>query len=141
MDLDYAILADGVSARPDGKLDIYGAAWDTIFAVAVPARHPQLTLAIRVLISQHEAEHPHNLTVILQGADGSELARAQGAVEPVPPEQRAQLPAGRKAGIGVVLNFQNVVFPDYGAYQLVIQWDGNELRDPLRLFVETLPGT
>lgn len=139
MELDYAILADGVTPRPDGKIDVYGAAWDTLFASAVPAVHPQISLAVRVLVSRHEAEHPHALDVVLQAADGAELARATGSIDPVTPEVRETIPAGRQIGFGLVLNFRNVVFPDYGAYQLVIHWDRNEARSPLRLFVSELP--
>lgn len=139
MDLDYAILADGVSPRPDGKIDIFGAGWDTIFTASVPAMHPQITLAARVLVSTHEAAHAHSLEVILQAADGAELARAAGGIDPLDDEQRGKIPAGRQIGIALVLNFQNLVFAAYGAYQLVIQWDGNEARPPLRLFVERPP--
>ncbi len=64
MQLDYAILADGVSTRPDGKFDISGAGWDTIHADAVPATHARLTLVVRLLISRAEAEHPHSLIVV-----------------------------------------------------------------------------
>jgi hypothetical protein len=139
MDLDFAILADGVVLRPDGKMDIFGAAWDTIVASAVPAVHPQLTLAVRVLASRHEAEGPHDLTVVMQDADGAELARAHGEVGTLSPEQREAIPAGRQLGMGSVLNFQNVVFPRYGAYQLAILWDGNEARPALRVFVVPPP--
>lgn len=139
MEIDYAILADGVNLRPDGKLDIYGAAWDTIWAGSVPAQHPRMTLAARVLVSSHEARHSHNLKVVLQDADGAELANAEGELEALTDEQRAAVPAGRKIGLGVVLNFVNVVFPHYGSYQLAILWDGNEPREPLRLFVAEPP--
>jgi len=139
MDLDFAILADGVTVRPDGKMDIYGAAWDTIFAAAVPAVHPQLSLAVRVLASRHEVENPHKLTIVLQTADGAELARAHGEVAPMPDEVRQAIPAGSRFGIGAVLNFQNVLFPEYGAYQLLVLWDGNEARPPLRVLVQPLP--
>ena len=135
MDLDYAILADGVSPRPDGKLDIFGAGFDRIFASDVPARHARLALALRVLVSRHEAEHPHRLDVVIQDADGSELGRAHGAVDPVPQEARHQLPAGRQLGLGMVLNFDNLVFSAFGEYQIIIQWDGNEARPPMRLTV------
>lgn len=43
--LDHILLADGATVRPDGKIDIYGAAWDTIYATAVPAVHPQIASA------------------------------------------------------------------------------------------------
>ena len=141
MDLDFAVLADGVSGRPDGKLDIYGAGWDTIYASNVPVRHARLTLVVRLLVSRTETEHQHRLDVIVQGADGAEIARARGDLEPLPPEQREQIPVGRQAGIGMVLNFDNLVFPVYGNYQVVIQWDGTEARPPLRLTVARLPAS
>ena len=139
MELDFAILADGVVNRPDGKMDIYGAAWDTLFAPAVPAVHPQLTFAVRILASKHEVEAAHELRVVLQGADGQELARAEGSLPPLEDEQAQAIPAGRRIGVGLVLNFRSVVFPEYGSYQLAILWDGNEVRSPLLLFVVPPP--
>jgi hypothetical protein len=135
MDLDFAVLADGVTQRPDGKLDIYGAGFDTINAASVPAVHARLVLALRILLSRHETEHPHRLDVILSAADGQELARAHGELGALEEEHRSQIPAGRQAGFQLVLNFENVVFPEFGAYQIAIHWDGNETRPPLRLSV------
>ncbi len=54
MELDHAILADGASNRPDGKLDIYGAGFDTLFAPSVPTTHPQMALVLRLLMTPHE---------------------------------------------------------------------------------------
>jgi uncharacterized protein DUF6941 len=135
MELDFALLADGVTSRPDGKLDIYGAGFDAVIAPAVPAIHPRLVLAVRVLISTHEAEHEHRLDVVLHATDGAELARALWPFPALNDEQRATIPPGRQAGAGAVLTFENVVFPAYGAYHFVLQWDGTEVRAPLRLFV------
>ncbi len=139
MDLDFALIADGISVRHDGKLDIYGAGFDTIIAPSIPAQHTRLMLGVRVLISKHETEHPHGLDVFLQTADGDELARAQAQVPLLSEEDRSQLPPGRQIGIGLLLAFNNLIFPQYGSYQLVIHWDGNEARPPLRLFVEPPP--
>jgi hypothetical protein len=139
VDLDFAMLADGVTPRPDGKLDIYGAGWDTVFASAVPATHARMILAVRLLLSRAETEHPHRLEVVIQGADGAEIARAVGPLDPLPDEVRRQIPAGRKAGLGMVLNFENLTFPEYGDYQIVVLWDGNEPRPPLRLIVAEPP--
>jgi len=139
VDLDFALLADGVTARPDGKLDIYGAGWDTIFARDVPAVHARLVLAVRLLLSRNEAEHRHRLEVIIQGADGAEIGRAVGDLDAAAPEARAQIPPGRRAGLGMVMTFENLVFPAFGNYQIVVQWDGNEARPPLRLIVSPPP--
>jgi hypothetical protein len=112
---------------------------DTIFATDVPAMHPRLLLAVRLLISRTEAEHSHRLEVIIQEADGDEIARALGPLDALAEEVRNQIPPGRQAGLGMVLNFENLVFPSYGNYQVVIQWDGSEARPPLRLIVSPTP--
>lgn len=139
MDLDFAVLADAVMPRPDGKLDILGAGFDTVFAAGVPAQHARFVLAVRVLLSRHETETPHWLDVVIQATDGAVLSRGRADLDSLPEEARAQIPAGRQIGIGMVLNFENVVFPAYGNHQIVVQWDGNEARPPLRLSVVPLP--
>lgn len=135
MELDFALLADGVTARPDGKLDVFGAGFDTIHAAGVPAVHRRLVLAIRILVSRHEARYAHQIDVAIQGADGADIAEAALPVEALDEERRARIPAGRKAGVGLLAAFEDIVFPAFGAYQVVIQWDGNEARPPLALFV------
>lgn len=139
MELDQAILADVVSPRPDGKLDLHGVGWDTIYAPNVPATHPRMDLVIRFLLSAQEVEVPHTVVVTLMSADGLQLARVQAEVAAMPDEQRAAIPAGRRVGVGMLMTLASVVFPEYGAYALTITWDGTEARDPLRLFLEPSP--
>jgi len=127
------------STRPDGKFDITGAGWDTIHAAAVPATHPRMALVVRLLISRAEAEHPHSLTVIVQGPDGQEISRAVGKGGALSEEERSRISITRRASISLVLNFDGLVFPTYGDYQVVIQWDGNEARPPLALAVAPIP--
>ncbi|MGN6867081.1 MAG: DUF6941 family protein [Solirubrobacteraceae bacterium] len=139
MQLDYVILADVISPRPDGKLDLHGVGWDTIYASAVPATHPRMDVAIRFLLSSHELEAAHHIVVTLVSADGVELNRMQADTGPMTVEQRAAIPPGRRFGLGMVLNMAGVTFPEYGDYSLVITWDGNEPREPVRLYVSPLP--
>lgn len=139
MELDHVILADVISPRPDGKLDLYGVGWDTIHAAAVPATHPRMDVAIRFLLSPHELEAEHHVVVTLISADGAQLTRIEATLPPMPPEQRALIPPGRRFGIGMVLNIASVTFPAYGDYSLVLTWDGNEPRSPLSLHVAPLP--
>lgn len=137
--LDHIIVADGITPRQDGKIDIYGAAWDTIYARAVPAVHPQIAIALRVMVSAQEAESPHKVDIVLMPPDGPELARVHGDIHPIPPEVRSTWPAGAHIGIGSILNFQNLVFPQFGQYHLSVLWDGSELRPPLVLKLEHTP--
>jgi hypothetical protein len=138
MELDHVVLADIASPRPDGKLDLYGVGWDTIFAPAVPTIHPRMDLVIRFLLEPHEMETTHQVIVRLMGPDG-ELGRMQADVAPMPDEQRGQVQAGRRIGVGILLTLASQVFPEYGAYSLAITWDGTNVRDPIRLFVEPPP--
>jgi hypothetical protein len=140
MDLDFAVLADGAMTRPEGKFDIIGAGFDTIFAAAVPARHARFVVVLRLFLSAEEAAGPHELTAELRGPDGSEVAQAGGEVPPLPQEPREQLPPEVKLGVGFVLNFENTVFPAYGDYRLTVTWDGNPIRTPLPIRVaEQIP--
>lgn len=139
MELDHVVLADVISPRPDGKLDLHGVGWDTIHASTVPATHPRMDLAIRFLLSSQELEAAHHIVVTLISADGLELSRLEADTQPMPPEARAALPPGRRFGIGMVLSMAGITFPDFGDYSLVITWDGTEPREPLRLFVAPLP--
>jgi hypothetical protein len=71
-ELDYLLLADGATQRPDGKIDIFGAGFDTIFASSTPVRHQQLSIVLRMLLTMHEAENAHRLELILMSEDGPE---------------------------------------------------------------------
>ncbi len=73
MELDYVVLADVASQRPDGKIDLHGVGWDTVYAASIPAVHPRMDLAMRFLLSPQELETSHRVVVALMGPD-SELA-------------------------------------------------------------------
>lgn len=101
-DLDYMVLADGVASRPDGKTDIYGAGWDTIFAAAVPTQHPQMAVAIRILMSQHEAEHEHRLQLIHErGRPGDSACRRHRPTDPERGTGRPASRSGHRVGVRV----------------------------------------
>lgn len=138
VELDFAILADGVAHRPDGKLDIYGAGFDTILVPSVPAQHPRLFIALRVLISREEGAQAHQIDVVLRAVGGAELARARGELA-LSAESADVIPPDRLAGIGMLLGFEGVVFPEYGAYEFAVQWDSCDVRPPMRLFVAEPP--
>jgi uncharacterized protein DUF6941 len=139
MELDHIVLADVVTPRPDGKLDRHGVGWDTIFATTTPATHPRMDLAVRFLLSPHEVERAHEVVLTLVGEDGLELARITANTAPMPREEQTGVPPGRRFGLGLVLTLASIVFPAFGAYQLVLTWDGTEVREPLRLFVAEMP--
>jgi len=85
MELDHMVLADVISPRPDGKLDLHGVGWDTIFASSVPASHPRMDVATRFLLSRQEVESAHTVVLALVGEDGEELAKLTAQAEALPP--------------------------------------------------------
>jgi hypothetical protein len=116
MELDFALLADGVSPRPDGKIDIFGAGVDTVFTASVPARHTRLALMLRfALLEDADFERNHSMAVVLRSSDGQELARAGGEFG-ADEEARARRTVTDWITVNVVLYFDNVVFPAYGRY-------------------------
>jgi hypothetical protein len=136
MELELLLLADGATSRPDGKLDIYGAGFDTLFASAVPTTHPQLAVILKLRLERHELESPHRLGILVMGPD-EEVARLDGAMEEVPEEQRAQVPPGRSAAVPFVFNLANLTFPVFGDYAVAVTWDGTEIR---RMVASQFPG-
>ncbi len=138
MELDHLVLADVISPRPDGKIDLHGVGWDTIYAAAVPAQHPRMDVVIRFLLSKQELEVGHRVVMELQGADGQQIARVEAETQPMPEEEREKIQAGQRMGLGMILNLAGLVFPQFGDYQLVVTWDGTEVRSPMRLFVRPL---
>lgn len=139
MELDHVVLADVISARPDGKLDMHGVGWDTIFAPGLPVTHPRMDLAVRFLLTSQETEVAHAATVVLVDADGSELARIHNDIAPLDESQRAAVPPGRRVGLGMVIVLAGVRFNAYGPHNLMIMWDGTEVRS-VSLFVAPVPG-
>lgn len=139
MEFDYVVLADGATQRPDGKVDIFGAGIDRIFASAVPAMHAQMSLAMRVLMTPWETERPHEVLVVVAGADGQELGRVVAQLPAMAAEDRQRLDTGR-VGVGLVFQLARIVFPIYGEYQVSVMCDGREERS-LHLDVVPPPTT
>jgi hypothetical protein len=137
MELDFAVLADGVAPRPDGKFDIFGAGVDTIFAPRVPARHARLALLVRLYLSVEEIASEHRLEISLSSSNGTALG--QGVIELTPDNFPAPSAITGRFGVGLVVNLDNVVFPDYGNYALSVSWDGSPVREPLSLTVAEPP--
>lgn len=138
MQLDFAIIADGATQRPDGKTDIFGGGFDTLWAPSVPAMHPQLALVIRLLSDPIEASEPHDLKIILRSPDGEEIATAEGTIEPAPAEVTSAEESGRISST-LALTFHNLGFETWGPYEFAILVDDVPLRQPLELQLRQAP--
>lgn len=138
MKLDFAIIADGATQRPDGKTDIFGGGFDTLWAPSVPAMHPQLALVIRLLSDPIEASEPHSLRILLRSPDGDEIANAEGTIEPAPEEITSAEESGQISST-LALTFQNLGFETWGPYEFSILVDDRPLREPLALQLRQAP--
>ena len=146
MEVDFALLADRVSETLEGKLDIIGAGFDTIFAPEVPARHPRMGLAMRLVLTREELEEEHRVDITIRERNaGAFFAQAQILVPSMPNERRDAVARGElglegRAGLAVVVNFDGLVFHAFGMYEVEILWDGQEARESLPLRVAEAPG-
>lgn len=133
IELEYALLADGAAPRADGKLDVFGAGVDMIYAADVPTRHPSISLVARLFADAKDLKETHALEIVFSQPDGEEIARAEQEISPVADEAITRHDG--KHGIGIVLQFAGMVFPEYGPYEIELLMDGKALRGPLHLSV------
>lgn len=133
MRLAFMMLADEAYATSEGKLEIKGGDWDTVFAPSFPARHAKpLTLLARLLLEPKEAadsETKHTAQVEVLRPDGERLFFPFEAEFRI----RSFMPiSNRPARHTLVFNFGGIIFPVEGTYQFRISVDGTELgRTPV----------
>lgn len=129
MQLRIAALADYTNVTDNGKLNILGI-FSQIHAAQVPAVHPQMQFVAQFAFEPMEAGDK-SIRIVLQDADANELLtmeghlNLQGSGSPDP------------LVVNQILILQNVVFPQYGSYEFVIEVDGETL--PAHVPVDILP--
>lgn len=134
MKLGFAMLADAAQLS-DGKVSIIGGDYDTIYAASYPARHPVLTLVVRLDFEPSEAAHEHRVHLSMTGPLGSHVI----TTEPRP--FTPTLPAGAarrtrdvlKAYIVVTVN--GLIFEQQGKYTIKTVVDGTTVSE-LPLYLE-----
>lgn len=131
MQVRLAALADWAATTEHGKLVIAGV-MDTVIVRELPATHPSMALAVRMVAEPGEARS-HMLTMRLVDPDGLDvIPPVNGQIEfgePHPTEgARAQ----------VVLNMPGVTFKVAGAHRMDILLDGR-LEYSVDLFVRVAP--
>ncbi|MCS6803093.1 MAG: hypothetical protein RMM58_14925 [Chloroflexota bacterium] len=116
------ILADGAQ-EANGKLYILGGGWDTLYSRSFPFVHPQLALAIKLVIPWGATAHPHELLVALVDEDGASLL-------PEPP--RLQFNVGRpphaepgeEVSMPVTITLNQLTIAQPGRYTVLLHVDG-----------------
>jgi hypothetical protein len=122
--LDFMIVADYVRAE-GALLHMIAAGVDTIYTPVVPALH-RMGVGIRLTMTPAEAEHHHQIEIILMDEDGARIAQINGGFAP-PDDGLPMLPPGVRPSIAIPFNM-NVPLPSYGRYSLELLVDGNSLK-------------
>jgi hypothetical protein len=119
MRIDCALLCDSVTIR-EGLLHILGGGITRANREGYPAPL-NLALALRIMVHPTEAEHTHELTVLLLAQDGERVAEFGiqfGINDPavLEPAEEASLPLG--------LSLHTVGLPHEGPYSFELLIDG-----------------
>ena len=128
MEIQVATLCDSASDY-NGKLCVLGA-FDTIFAQALPAIHPQCAIALRLCFWPEDSEKIQ-LKIALINADGVDV------IPPFEPTiEVAVPPEAFFVTKNLVMNLQRLTFQEEGEYSVDVRV-GEEIlqRVPLRVLV------
>jgi Family of unknown function (DUF6941) len=125
MDVDTALLCDAATVR-EGLLHILGGGITRISREEYPA-DLSLTLALRIMVHPTEAEHAHEIQIIVQGEDGEHVVEVRAQVE------AQQIPENLEPGVmGQLLipwNFPGrPKLPAPGKYSMELLVDGVHQR-------------
>ncbi len=126
MEIQVAALCDS-AVDYEGKLCLLGA-FDTIVAGALPAIHPQCSVALRILFRKEE-EGPHTVTVLFVDEDGRSI------VPPMETSFDVELPDDLFFSTrNLILNLQQLPFARHGAYSIDVSVDKRQLASiPLQV--------
>ena len=121
-----AAIADAATVGAGDKLNVAGV-FDTIFARAFPAVHPEMVLVIRLQLEAADAGREHRVRVALEDERGKRLFEqtARTKVYTVPP--------GEAPSTNVVCRLSNTSFAAPGRYRFSIAVGRTRLRLPLRV--------
>jgi hypothetical protein len=123
MRVEYMVLANGAEAV-EGHHYIIGGGFEAIFAPALPATHPRLSVALKVCVPYEATSRGHKLGLELHDQDG------HGVGDPFEAQFESGRPPGMRAGdhhsLIIAFNFLNIQFTKYGTYSVVCLLDGSE---------------
>lgn len=125
MDVEYKFLCDHAQ-EAGGKLHALGVGIDNIYAQQVPATHPHMGLVVGLRYSRAESGQKQ-LRVNLITSDGVEV------IDPIEGPMAFPEPASGVEGLAnILLDMNQLTFPEYGAYAFHVTVNGNEVaRLPL----------
>jgi hypothetical protein len=125
VELRFALLADAAVPAEAGKVNIFGAGIEAIFAASVPVIHSAITLVVMVSLARGEASEPHSFEVRVTAPDGRLILQGGGRADSAEPEQLARLPEDGRVNAPMLLPLANLALPSFGRYEIALTWDGD----------------
>lgn len=114
MQVAYALLAEAISTTPDGRVSMLGADLGVIWTATVPAMHPVIGFAAKVLFEPDEVGSSYQLRVEVADPTGQQIAGAST------PDAVVQAPnkllPGTQSSIALGFNLPALVLPVRGRY-------------------------
>jgi hypothetical protein len=142
MRLDALLLADAVSAPPDGKFYVHGGGVTRITVPHLPFDVPQLAVLVRLEIDEHEIGQAHEFGFDLRDPSGALVGPAPAPRFPAelpPPPSGADAPIeGEPRFVVLVLNIGGIRVAHPGLYTFSFQVD-RETIGSLRFVVVYKP--
>ena len=127
MRLDAFLLADAVSAPPDGKVYVHGGGLTRITAPTLPFTLPVLGILARFQIEDSELDEPHTFVFSLKDADGNDVI-PPGELQSDPYPPRAPMPEGEEHYLQLALNLAHITFPTAGVYHFELRADDHPVK-------------
>ena len=114
MQLEILTFCDA-AAEYGGRLNLLGAT-DTLVANAIPARYPACCVVARLRAARIE-EGEHTVKLMIIDADGRTLLNVDGKIG-------IKITSGAGAAVNMIINAQNLEFPEAGEYSIEVAADG-----------------
>jgi hypothetical protein len=132
MQIRFAFLCDYAQESGNGKISALGIGIDSFHIADLSQPVPSFCLVVNIEANRSEAGQKY-MEIHLMDSDVNSIT------EPLHGEISLQgPPAGMKIKAGIVIYYNGVIFPEYGAYLLSIVVDGHELTS-LPIYVAPAP--
>jgi hypothetical protein len=81
-EVEYAFLADAAQVQPGQKFHVLGGGVSRVTGPSLPFVHPHLSLVLGLRLGANERDREHDLGVVVEAPDRSQVATASGKFVP-----------------------------------------------------------
>ncbi len=122
MQFAYGFLADAVQTSNDGKFNVLGGGFESIFVREFPTAHPVMGLFVKIDVLPAECDKPHDLKIELWDPDGTLVQRLEGQFTASPSGDRL-----RQSHVQVAWGLLQTRFTAPGDYAFHVMVDGEHI--------------